>query len=188
MTLNTLFERWIAAEPPPDSARDEGKLHHQIRRLVEFTGDIPASYLTRAQVEAFFRLVAKVPVRRSAAVHAMPIQEVADWVDAINEREEEAAEIEGREPEFVATLTRKTAMLWFHAYQRMFRYAIRLELPEITRNPFEGMQAAVKGDASIKRRGYTADEIAAIFAKPLFCEETGAKNLTQKGLAGAFAA
>ena len=176
MTLNTLFERWIAAEPPPDSAKDEGKLHHQIRRLVEFTGDIPANHLTRAQIEAFFRLVAKVPVRRSAAVHAMPIQEVADWVDATNEREEEAAEIEGREPEFVTTLTRKTAMLWFHAYQRMFRYAIRLEFPEITRNPFEGMQVAVKGDASIKRRGYTADEIASIFAKPLFCEETGAKR------------
>ena len=43
MTLMTLFERWIAAEPPLDPKKDPGKLHHQIRRLVEFTGDIPAN-------------------------------------------------------------------------------------------------------------------------------------------------
>ena len=176
MTLTSLFERWIAAEPPPDPKKDLGKLHHQIRRLVEFVGDIPANHITKVQIEQFFKLVALIPKRRTTALHAMPIREVAEWVTHENEREEEKADAEGRETELVETLTAKTAMLWFHGFQRMYRYAIRLELPQITRNPFEGMAACVKGDASIKRRGYTADEIATIFAKPLFGEETGAKR------------
>ncbi len=163
MTLLTLFERWDAADPPPDPVKDGGKRQHQIRRLVEFVSDKPANQLSKVEIEQFFRLVAFIPKRRTAELHAMPIQEVAERVKAANEREEEAAETEGRDPVLVTTITRKTAMLWFHSFQRMYRYAIRLELPNLVRNPFDGMSSAVKGDASIKRRGYTAEEITTIF-------------------------
>ena len=38
------------------------------------------------------------------------------------------------------------------------------------------MNATVRGSVSVKRRAYTPDEIAIIFAKPMFRDETGAKR------------
>ena len=48
MTLTSVFERWVAAEPPPDPRKDLGKLHHQIRRLVDFQNGGVCGWTSRA--------------------------------------------------------------------------------------------------------------------------------------------
>lgn len=166
ITIQTLFERWLTANPPK-AEKERGRLEHQFRRLREFTGDVPANRLTKVQIEEFFGLVARFPAqRRSAELSALPLLQLVERFEALNEAREENDE------ERAPTLTQTTAGEWFQAFKRVWTYALDMEIVE--RNPWERMQHTVKGRPSTVRRAFTDDEVKLILSK--LEAETGAMH------------
>jgi len=160
LTVARLFDRWIASVKPSD--KEESRLRHQMRRLTEFVGDIPANFLSKDQVADFMSWVSRFPGRkRSVALNAMPVRELVMQFEKMN------ADLAATNQPTSPTLTKTTVEEWFASYKRMFAYGVDLDL--IERNPFDRLRAlVVTGADSVKRRAFTDDEIVKIFTAPLF--------------------
>ena len=138
-----------------------GRLSHQIRRLIEYVGDVPANFLTKDQVADFMSWASRFPGRkRSAALNALPMRELVVQFEQMN------ADLVAKNQATIPTLTKTTVEEWFASYKRMFAYGVDLDL--IERNPFDRLRAlVVTGANSVKRRAFTDDEIIKIFTAPL---------------------
>ncbi|ODT85947.1 DUF6538 domain-containing protein [Phenylobacterium sp. SCN 70-31] len=158
MTLQKLHDEWMGAINV--SEKERGRLDHQIRRLIEFVGDIPANHLSKDQIRDFMATVARIPRRRSARLHVLPIRKMIETFERENSRLPEV--------ERIGTLTATTVREWYGAYRRMYDYAVAMG--RLDDNPFEKLKSkfVVKGAESVKRRAYTPAEITAIFTKPMF--------------------
>ncbi|WP_374452790.1 DUF6538 domain-containing protein [Phenylobacterium sp.] len=158
VTLQKLHDEWIGAINVSDKER--GRLDHQMRRLIEFVGDIPANHLSKDQIRDFMAMVARVPRRKSASLNAMPIRKMIETFERENAMRPEAERISG--------LTATTVREWYGAFRRMYDYAVAMG--RLDDNPFEQLKSkfVVKGAASVKRRAYTPAEITAIFNMPMF--------------------
>jgi hypothetical protein len=160
LTISKLFERWFASVRPSD--KEAGRLRHQLRRMLEAVGDIPANYLTKDQVADFMSWVVRFPGRkRSAKLNALPLRELVEAFETLNAKLAESGE------PTCPTLTKTTVEEWFAGYKRMFSFGVDLDL--IDKNPFDRLKAlVVNGADSVKRRAFNDDEIALIFSAPLF--------------------
>jgi hypothetical protein len=159
LTVQRLFDAWLLTLKVADKER--GRLKHQIRRLIEYVGDKPASHVERREILEFMDLVARFPGRkRPPALNALPIRELVERFERENAVRPEA--------ERWKTLTKTTAEEWFAGYSRMWEFGLVMEYDNLTRNPFRGMRSFIRGAASTKRRAYSDDEITAIFTSPMY--------------------
>jgi integrase len=160
LTISKLYERWLTVRRP--SEKEKGRLDHQLRRLVEFIGDKPANFVSKAEAAEFMAWAARFPGRkRSAALNALPIRKLVEQFEATN------AALAAKDQPAIPTLTKTTVEEWFASYKRMFAYGVDLDL--IDKNPFDRLKAlVVTGSDSIQRRAFTDEEITTIFTAPLF--------------------
>lgn len=159
LTLQQLFDAWLVTLKVQE--KEQGRLKHQIRRLIECVGDKPANHVERQEIIEFMGLVAKFPGRkRPPTLNAMSIRELVTTFEAENEARPVA--------ERWKTLTKTTADEWFSSFNRMFEFGVVMEYENLIRNPFKGMRFAVDGAKSVRRRAYTEDEIIKIFTSPLY--------------------
>jgi len=177
LTLRKLFNQWKGTLTV--SEKEQGRLEHQMRRLIEVVGDKPANHLTKLEVRDFMALVARFPGRkRSAELSALPMAELIERFEsnnaAIAERNATAvaqAKATGVTPKLEvipATLTATTVDEWFGAYRRMFDYAV--VMLDFDSNPFVAAtkKYVVKGAEPTKKREFTEAEIKFIFESPTF--------------------
>ena len=163
VTLQTLFDQWLPTLTV--SEKEIGRLKHQNQRLIEFMGNKPANYVTKADVIDFMGLLPRFPGRkRPAHLNVLPIR-------ALIERFEQECEESDDPP---ATLSKTTVGEWFAGYRRMFDHGVRAEL--IERNPFRGMNYLIRGAPSIRRRAFEDQEVRDLFSKPLFQGEGRGAN------------
>jgi integrase len=155
LTIRKLFDAWVESVKPAEKER--GRLDHQIRRLIEIVGDRPANHLKKAEIEEFMGLVARFPGRkRPANLNALALRELIEEFEADNAKRNDPWK----------TLSKATAGEWFAGFNRMYAYAVRMEL--IEKNPWQGLNFTIRGGESVDRRAYTDEEIKKIFTSPLF--------------------
>lgn len=159
MTIQKLYDDWVSTLRVSDKER--GRLDHQIRRLIEFVGDIPANHLGKEQIREFMKLVSRFPGRkRPPKLNALPIREL---VAAFERQNAERPDAEKWKP-----LAETTVGEWFGGYRRMFDHAVGV-LELVDTNPFDKLKrTVVRGGESVDRREYKDAEITAIFTKPMF--------------------
>jgi hypothetical protein len=159
LTIQRLFDAWLPTLTVAE--KEKGRLKHQIRRLIEFVGDKPASHVEKREILEFMDLVARFPGRkRPPALNALPISKLIERFEIENAARPEA--------ERWKTLTRTTAEEWFAGYSRMWEFGLAMEFDNLVRNPFHGLRFAIRGAPSTKRRAYTDDEITTIFTSPMY--------------------
>lgn len=177
LTLRRLFNQWRATKAVNE--KEQGRLDHQLRRLIEVVGDKPANHLTKGEVREFMELVARFPGRkRTAELNALPMRDLVEKFEAQNATiakrnaiKIKEAEAKGIAPvgleEVPGTLKAATVDEWFGAFRQMFEYAVAMH--DFEYNPFEATRKFVaKGAEAQKKREFTPDEIAIIFGAPLF--------------------
>jgi integrase len=186
ISLRQLFDDWRASKPVNE--KEDGRLEHQIRRLIEFVGNKPANYLTKDEVREFMSLVARFPGRkRSAELNALPIRELVESFEANNAAIEQRNATRGPgdalEP-IPGTLKVATVDEWFAGYRQMYDYAVAMLDFEF--NPFESVRKfVVKGAPPTKRREFSPSEIAQIFNAPLFNGFEGSGKRGYRNVPGA---
>ena len=158
LSLQKLYDEWVATLSV--SEKEKGRLAHQMRRLIEFTGDIPANHLTKDQIRAFMTMVTRFPGRkRPPELNALPIRELVERFEMENAQRPEI--------EKWKVLAETTVGEWFAGYRRMFDHAVAMDRVDI--NPFDKLKKiVVRGAASVGRRAFTDAEITAIFSAPMF--------------------
>jgi integrase len=158
LSLTELFGKWVSTVNP--GPKERGRLDHQIKRLIETVGDIPANWLGKEQIVEFMGLVARFPGRkRPAHLNALPMRELVETFEAENEERDDE--------ERWGTLTKTTVEEWFASYRRMFDLAVTNDWSET--NPWTPLRKyVVNGAESIERRAFTDEEIADLFGKPPF--------------------
>lgn len=159
LTIQQLFDAWLPTLKVAE--KEKGRLKHQIRRLIEFVGDKPASHVEKREIIDLMNLVGRFPGRkRPPALNALPIRELIERFEVENAGRPEAKRWK--------TLTRTTAEEWFAGYSRMWEFGLAMEFDNLARNPFRGLRFAIRGAPSTKRRAYTDDEITTIFTSPMY--------------------
>lgn len=158
VTLQKLYDEWLPTIRV--SEKEKGRLAHQMRRLIEFVGDIPANHLTKNQIRDFMAMVARFPARkRPPELNALPIRELVERFEAENAKRADDAKW--------TVLAEATVGEWYGGYRRMFDHAVAMDRVDI--NPFDKLKKiVVRGAKGVGRRAYTDEEITAIFSKPLF--------------------
>jgi integrase len=147
LRLDDLVEQYVASQRP----KDEPQLRGYVRRLKEHLGDPDVSTIDPPTLDRFLVELRKFPNTKRPAVNAMSFDEVIEAFGADRQ---------------MPKLTAKTVWKWFSAYHRVFAYAARLGL--IERNPVEGARPKLRAEDRGERLAYSADDVAAIFSKPLF--------------------
>jgi len=160
LTLSSLYQEWKASAKAND--KQAGRLDHQMRRMIEFMGDVPANYVDKKPMAEFMGWVVRFPGRkRTAELNALPMKALVERFEALN------AALVAKDQEPMQTLTKATVEEWFGGYRRMFDYGVAMDMLE--NNPCDGIRKiVVKGAKSVKRRHFEDDEIIKIFSAPVF--------------------
>jgi integrase len=155
LTLNGLRDRFLRARQI--EGKDAGEVQTYVRRLTEFLGDLPIDEVTPEMLDRFKTSLRAFPVVKKPTVLAQSFNDIL-----------RAYEGDTQTPRLTtATIRRK----WFGAFNRMFNYALELDL--VARNPVTRVIPKKSEEAIAERRPFSADDIAAIFSAPLFSGHSG---------------
>lgn len=150
-TLKALLEQFLTSQKP--KSEDDIRLHW--RRLVEHLGDVDAGTVTPKKMDNFLVQLRRFPKTRKPEIEAKTFPEIM-------------AQHAG---EGLPLLSPTTVWKYFTSYQMVFGWAARIR--EIPFNPVEGaMPTKPKSDKKVMP--YEPEQIAALFAKPMFtgCSRT----------------
>lgn len=167
--LIDLFERWVESKSINDVDRQRG----YVTRLSEFLGDPDISGVTSSRLDEF-----KVALRRFPNTKR-PVSSIS-FAEVIEQFEAEEANAPANERPTYRRLVSKTIWNWFRTYNAMFQYAVDTEI--VARNPVASVMPPLGKKPDAPRLIYDAEDIAAIFSKPLFqgCS-TASRNRTVAG-------
>ena len=150
ITMKALLDRYIAAKAP----KSEDDLRYHWRRLVERVGDVAVETVTLDALEAFLIDLRRFPKTRRPDITKLGFDDIL-------------AKHGGVAP----PISEPTVWKHFVSYGQVFSYALTMRL--IPFNPLAAVMPS-KPKSTKEVRAYTPDEIAALFAKPMFtgCSKT----------------
>ncbi|WP_374577804.1 hypothetical protein [Phenylobacterium sp.] len=155
VTMKALLDRYIAAKKP----KSEDDLRYHWRRLVERVGDVDAQAVTPDALEAFLIDLRRFPKTRRLDITKLGFDEIL-----------------AKHGDVAPPIAEPTVWKHFVSYGQVFGYAQTMRL--IPFNPVAAVMPS-KPKPTKEVRAYTPDEIADLFAKPMF---TGcAKTHNRKG-------
>ncbi|MGA0602979.1 DUF6538 domain-containing protein [Caulobacter sp. KR2-114] len=153
--LSVLLETFIAHSSMP--SKDASEMRGYVKRLIEHLGDIPADTVTTIALDGFLSRLRQFPHTRRPEILRLPFDEIVDKHG-------------GEDADVLSTKTIR--IKWFGAYNRLFKYAVSREL--VARNPVTPALPSKKADQTRDREPWSGEQIAAMFARPLF---TGCASL-----------
>jgi integrase len=148
--MKALLDRYVAAKKP----KSEDDLRYHWRRLVERVGDIAVEAVTPDALESFLIDLRRFPKTRRPDITKLGF-------DGILEKYGDVA----------PPISEPTVWKHFVSYGQVFSYALTMRL--IAFNPVAAVMPS-KPKPTKEVRAYTPEEIAALFAKPMFtgCSKT----------------
>lgn len=155
VTMKAVLDRYIAAKKP----KSEDDLRYHWRRLVERVGDVAVETVTPDALEAFLIDLRRFPKTRRPDIAKLGFDEIL-----------------AKHGDVAPPIAEPTVWKHFVSYGQVFGYAQTMRL--IPFNPVAAVMPS-KPKPTKEVRAYTPDEIAVLFAKPMF---TGcAKTHNRKG-------
>lgn len=146
------------------AAKDESEIRGYVRRLIEHLGDIPIGTVTTPMLDTFLVSLRQFPFTRRPEIVRLPF-------DVIIER--------FGDDEDMPRLANKTIRTkWFGSYNRLFAFALSRDL--IIKNPVAAAMPKKRDDADREREAWDADQIKAMFAKPLFAGASDLRGYREK--------
>ncbi|MCR5878795.1 hypothetical protein [Phenylobacterium sp. J367] len=150
VTMKALVDRYVAAKKP----KSEDDLRYHWRRLVERVGDVAVEAVTPDALEAFLIDLRRFPKTRRPDIAKLGFDEIL-----------------AKHGDVAPPIAEPTVWKHFVSYGQVFNYALMMRL--IPFNPVAAVMPS-KPKPTKPVRAYTPDEIATLFAKPMFtgCSKT----------------
>lgn len=154
-TILEIFEHWKREHIRAGGAKKTiGEFETQVRRFVDFLGNMRISEVSKKHVIAFKDAILNYPARCPVELSSKPFSRIVEW---------------GEEHEEVPKLSAKTINEKVLASLRaVFNCAVARA--DIELNPVQGIRVKSSGQESRPRLPYSADELTALFACPVFVE------------------
>jgi integrase len=154
--LHELLEAFLSLNA--QTAKVESEMRTYVRRLVEHLGDIPIGELKVPMLDAFLVKLRYFPNTKRPDILKLPFDEIIERY--------------GEDDEFAPIGNKTIRVKWFGAYNQLASFAVDREW--IAKNPVTKAIPKKKDDTHGVRDDWSAEQIKAMFAKPLF---TGCASL-----------